>query len=104
MEDKHALPAVVLLGTQLKTLRRHSPGELGLWWSWCLGALPAGGRGVVVDMFLVSLPSLGAWEEDRSLSLTEGGGAIIGSTVNLSLISRHAKLKGSGVIPQMSAY
>lgn len=104
MENKHALPATVLLRTQLKKLRRCSPGELGLWRSWCLEALPAGGRGVVVAVFLVSLPSLEAWEEDRSLSLTEEGGAIIGSTVNLSLIRRHAKLKGPGVIPQMSAY
>lgn len=50
------------------------------------------------------LPSLRAWEGDRSLSLAEVGGAIIGSTVNLSLIRRHAKLKGPGVISQMSAY
>lgn len=50
------------------------------------------------------LPSLRASEENRGLSLAEVGGAIIGSTVNLSLIRRHAKLKGPGVISQMSAY
>lgn len=61
MENKYALPAVVLLGTGLKTLRRrHSPGELGLWRSWCLGALPTGGTEAVVAKFLVSPPSLGA--------------------------------------------
>lgn len=58
----------------------------------------------MVDVGFISLPSLGGREEDRSLSLMEEGGAIIGSTVNLSLIRRHAKLKDPGVIPQMSAY
>lgn len=62
------------------------------------------GRGAVVDVVLFSTPSLRAWEKDRSLSLTDEGGAIIGSIFNLSLIRRHAKLKGPGVIPQMLAY
>lgn len=55
-------------------------------------------------MVLVSPPALGAWEKDGTPSLTEEGGAIIGSTVNLSLIRRHAKLKGPGVIPQTLRY
>lgn len=50
------------------------------------------------------LPSLRALEENRGMSLAEVGGAIIGSTVNLSSIRRHAKLKGPGVISQMLAY
>lgn len=57
-----------------------------------------------MTMVVVSPPAPGAWEKGRTLSLTEEGGAIIGSTVNLSLIRRHAKLKGPGVIPQMMAY
>ena len=103
VKNQHALPAIVLLGPRGESLPRERvlAGGAGAVVPW---GLPAGGRGAVVDVFSASLPSLGAGEEDRSLSLTEEGGAVIGSTVNLSLIRRYAKLKGPGVIPQVSAY